>query len=154
MDPTPVYEVAEVSSNSSSPVKACLTQGRVRRQNKNKKQKTKNKKQKTKNKKKKKTKNKKQKKMKRPRRDPHLIDRFYKCIHPNCKKRYGTLSHLNTHIRTQGHGKIRSPEEFTLQRKERKKMKSNKKGLDLQKSEDQLSNDLNISMESGSSDSD
>ncbi|KCV71018.1 hypothetical protein H696_01964 [Fonticula alba] len=49
---------------------------------------------------------------KRFRRAPDLIDRLFACSHDGCTKAYGTLSHLNTHVRLQGHGSPRTLRDF------------------------------------------
>ncbi|KAI9297320.1 hypothetical protein K502DRAFT_288060 [Neoconidiobolus thromboides FSU 785] len=49
---------------------------------------------------------------KRPRRRYHEVERFYKCLHPNCDKSYGALNHLNAHIVAQSHGTKRRASEF------------------------------------------
>ena len=41
----------------------------------------------------------------RPRRKYDQVQRRFSCPYPNCKKSYGSISHLNTHIRQKGHGK-------------------------------------------------
>ena len=46
-------------------------------------------------------------KKKRQRRCPNEIERNYYCTWSSCNKAYGTLSHLNTHIKLQGHGQIK-----------------------------------------------
>ncbi|KAJ9076562.1 hypothetical protein DSO57_1004877 [Entomophthora muscae] len=48
----------------------------------------------------------------RSRRKHFEVHRIYKCIAPGCDKSYGTLNHLNTHVRAKGHGKKRDPIEF------------------------------------------
>jgi hypothetical protein len=51
-------------------------------------------------------------KKKRQRRCPSEIERNYYCTWPSCNKAYGTLSHLNTHIKLQGHGPIKTSSDF------------------------------------------
>ncbi|KAJ9057346.1 hypothetical protein DSO57_1023652 [Entomophthora muscae] len=41
---------------------------------------------------------------KRSRRLFWQINRIYKCRYPGCKKAYGAINHLNTHIVSQKHG--------------------------------------------------
>lgn len=64
---------------------------------------------------------------KRHRKKFNEIERYYKCNYENCDKAYGTLNHLNTHITIQGHGKKRSPNEFSELRKllKQKRINSN-----------------------------
>lgn len=50
--------------------------------------------------------------MRRPRRRADEVERLYKCIWNGCEKSYGTLSHLNDHVRLQRHGTKREPHEF------------------------------------------
>jgi hypothetical protein len=47
--------------------------------------------------------------MRRPRRRADEVERLYKCIWNGCEKSYGTLSHLNDHVRLQRHGTKREP---------------------------------------------
>lgn len=47
--------------------------------------------------------------MRRPRRRADEVERLYKCIWNGCEKSYGTLSHLNDHVRLQRHGNKREP---------------------------------------------
>lgn len=54
---------------------------------------------------------------KRLRRAPYQIARTYSCSFKNCDKSYGTLSHLNTHIRIKKHGPIKTPTDFPLLKK-------------------------------------
>ncbi|KAJ5646614.1 hypothetical protein N7490_002986 [Penicillium lividum] len=61
---------------------------------------------------------------KRPRRRHDEVDRIYKCDQSGCKKAYGTLNHLNTHLTAQSHGAKRRAEEF---KGTRKRCKTNKK---------------------------
>ncbi|KAM3067161.1 hypothetical protein ACMFMG_011714 [Clarireedia jacksonii] len=57
--------------------------------------------------------------LKRPRRKYGEIERPYKCSWEGCKKAYGNLGHLNTHVGNQSHGvKRKLLEEFTKTRKE------------------------------------
>jgi hypothetical protein len=51
-------------------------------------------------------------KKKRQRRCPHEIERKYHCTWSGCTKAYGTLSHLNTHIKLQQHGNIKTSMDF------------------------------------------
>ncbi|KAK7029023.1 hypothetical protein VNI00_014733 [Paramarasmius palmivorus] len=44
------------------------------------------------------------------RRRPDEVDRKYKCNWSHCKKSYGSLNHLNTHVLRQKHGPKRSPD--------------------------------------------
>ncbi|KAI8337544.1 hypothetical protein BC941DRAFT_425563 [Chlamydoabsidia padenii] len=55
---------------------------------------------------------------KRPRRRYDEIERLYHCTFPGCKKSYGTLNHLNSHVLMQSHGPKRHPAEFKEMRKE------------------------------------
>ncbi|KAG8824125.1 hypothetical protein FRC19_002495 [Serendipita sp. 401] len=48
----------------------------------------------------------------RPRRRADEVERLYKCTWNGCEKSYGTLSHLNDHVRLQRHGNKREPHEF------------------------------------------
>lgn len=48
----------------------------------------------------------------RPRRRADEVERLYKCTWNGCEKSYGTLSHLNDHVRLQRHGEKREPHEF------------------------------------------
>lgn len=51
----------------------------------------------------------------RPRRRADEVERLYKCTWNGCEKSYGTLSHLNDHVRLQRHGNKREPHgEFGL----------------------------------------
>lgn len=52
----------------------------------------------------------------RSRRKFYEVYRTYTCGHLGCKKAYGTLNHLNTHVRVKGHGKKREPTEFIHRR--------------------------------------
>lgn len=45
----------------------------------------------------------------RPRRRAEEVERLYKCTWNGCEKSYGTLSHLNDHVRLQRHGNKREP---------------------------------------------
>jgi hypothetical protein len=45
----------------------------------------------------------------RPRRRADEVERLYKCTWNGCEKSYGTLSHLNDHVRLQRHGNKREP---------------------------------------------
>jgi len=47
--------------------------------------------------------------MRRPRRRADEVERLYKCTWNGCEKSYGTLSHLNDHVRLQRHGTKREP---------------------------------------------
>ena len=47
--------------------------------------------------------------VKRPRRRADEVDRLYSCTYPGCKKAYGALNHLNTHVRNSNHGPKREP---------------------------------------------
>ncbi|GMM31134.1 hypothetical protein DAMA08_038790 [Martiniozyma asiatica (nom. inval.)] len=49
---------------------------------------------------------------KRKRRRFKEIERHYKCDFKDCKKSYGTLNHLNSHILIKSHGLKKFPEEF------------------------------------------
>ncbi|KZT50509.1 hypothetical protein CALCODRAFT_444511, partial [Calocera cornea HHB12733] len=49
---------------------------------------------------------------KRPRRKAEEIERIYECGFEGCNKSYGTLNHLNAHVRNASHGEKRRPEEF------------------------------------------
>ncbi|EJU03638.1 hypothetical protein DACRYDRAFT_99224 [Dacryopinax primogenitus] len=49
---------------------------------------------------------------KRPRRKADEIERIYICGFDGCQKSYGTLNHLNAHVRNASHGEKRRPEEF------------------------------------------
>ncbi|KAH6667326.1 hypothetical protein B0J14DRAFT_435199, partial [Halenospora varia] len=53
----------------------------------------------------------------RPRRRYEEIERLYKCVWMGCDKAYGTLNHLNTHIKGKSHGSKRKPEDFIEMRK-------------------------------------
>ncbi|ORZ24027.1 hypothetical protein BCR42DRAFT_317594 [Absidia repens] len=55
---------------------------------------------------------------KRPRRRFDEIERLYHCTFSGCKKSYGTLNHLNSHVLMQSHGPKRHPSEFKEMRKE------------------------------------
>ncbi|CAO3594022.1 unnamed protein product [Absidia cylindrospora] len=55
---------------------------------------------------------------KRPRRRYDEIERLYHCTFSGCKKSYGTLNHLNSHVLMQSHGPKRHPSEFKEMRKE------------------------------------
>ncbi|ORZ14212.1 hypothetical protein BCR42DRAFT_329986 [Absidia repens] len=55
---------------------------------------------------------------KRPRRRYDEIERLYHCTFSGCKKSYGTLNHLNSHVLMQNHGPKRHPSEFKEMRKE------------------------------------
>jgi hypothetical protein len=46
---------------------------------------------------------------KRLRRPPHEIERLYTCGWQGCEKAYGSLSHLNNHVRIKEHGARRFP---------------------------------------------
>ncbi|KAJ7745875.1 hypothetical protein DFH07DRAFT_685170, partial [Mycena maculata] len=59
---------------------------------------------------------------KRPRRPYKEIERLYNCSWPECDKAYGTLGHLNAHVRIQGHGAKRRPNEFKELRKRCRKV--------------------------------
>ncbi|KAI8339274.1 hypothetical protein BC941DRAFT_349994 [Chlamydoabsidia padenii] len=76
------------------------------------------------------------KQKKRPRRKYDEIERLYHCNFNDCKKSYGTLNHLNSHIFMQEHGSKRSPSEFKEMRKEwrqsRKQRQMMKKTIDQQ----------------------
>ncbi|PVG04708.1 hypothetical protein CPB86DRAFT_660192, partial [Serendipita vermifera] len=48
----------------------------------------------------------------RPRRRADEVERLYRCTWNGCEKSYGTLSHLNDHVRLQRHGNKREPHEF------------------------------------------
>lgn len=50
---------------------------------------------------------------KRLRRSFNEIDRIYACLHPNCKKSYGTLNNLNAHIIMQNHGEKRCAADYS-----------------------------------------
>jgi hypothetical protein len=45
----------------------------------------------------------------RPRRRADEVERLYRCTWNGCEKSYGTLSHLNDHVRLQRHGNKREP---------------------------------------------
>jgi hypothetical protein len=45
------------------------------------------------------------------------IERTYKCGWNGCETAYGTLNHLNGHVKMQWHGTKRTPEEFMEIRK-------------------------------------
>ncbi|KAI8086035.1 uncharacterized protein BX664DRAFT_334754 [Halteromyces radiatus] len=60
---------------------------------------------------------------KRPRRRYDEIERLYHCTFSGCKKSYGTLNHLNSHILMQNHGPKRHPAEFKEMRKEWRRQK-------------------------------
>src|SRR2546430_1173311 len=49
---------------------------------------------------------------KRRRRRADEVERLYQCNWPGCEKSYGTLNHLNTHVRNAAHGNKREPKEF------------------------------------------
>ncbi|KAJ9063131.1 hypothetical protein DSO57_1003278 [Entomophthora muscae] len=53
----------------------------------------------------------------RSRRKFFEVYRIYSCGYMGCKKSYGTLNHLNTHVRVKRHGKKREPIDFSHQRK-------------------------------------
>lgn len=53
---------------------------------------------------------------KRHRRKYSEVQRTYHCDYPSCGKSYGTLNHLNTHIRIQSHGATKSHLELRTQR--------------------------------------
>ncbi|KAK7033683.1 hypothetical protein VNI00_012683 [Paramarasmius palmivorus] len=55
------------------------------------------------------------------RRRPDEVERKYKCNWSHCRKSYGSLNHLNTHVLRQKHGPKRSPDEFRELRKQWKK---------------------------------
>ncbi|KAG8860311.1 hypothetical protein FRB96_003960 [Tulasnella sp. 330] len=56
-----------------------------------------------------------------PRRKYADSERLYGCNFQGCLKSYGTLNHLNAHVRMQRHGTKRTPEEFKEMRKQRRK---------------------------------
>ncbi|KAI9297315.1 hypothetical protein K502DRAFT_271872, partial [Neoconidiobolus thromboides FSU 785] len=49
---------------------------------------------------------------KRIRRKFEEINRVFACTYSNCKKSYGTLNHLNSHIVLQNHGKKKTQADF------------------------------------------
>ncbi|KIJ24852.1 hypothetical protein M422DRAFT_56238 [Sphaerobolus stellatus SS14] len=51
---------------------------------------------------------------KRKRRKPEEIERLYGCTWADCTKAYGTLNHLNAHIRTSKHGPKKTKDEFKV----------------------------------------
>ena len=70
----------------------------------------------------------------RPRRRPEKVERLYDCEHSGCDKSYGTLAHLNAHIRIHRHGKLKTPEDYEALRQKLKEKKAQLKEVDLVKS--------------------
>ncbi|SAM03723.1 hypothetical protein [Absidia glauca] len=67
---------------------------------------------------------------KRPRRRFNEIERLYHCNFGKCKKSYGTLNHLNSHIVMQAHGPKRQPSEFKEMRREWRRARKQKDAND------------------------
>eukprot|EP00835_Amoeboradix_gromovi_P005846 NODE_597_length_6263_cov_0.206035.p4 type:complete len:125 gc:universal NODE_597_length_6263_cov_0.206035:5597-5971(+) len=53
----------------------------------------------------------------RPRRKYDQVQRKFHCLYPNCKKSYGSISHLNTHIKQKRHGKTLRTSDFVYSEK-------------------------------------
>ena len=89
---------------------------------------------------------------KRLRRAPYQIARTYSCSFKNCDKSYGTLSHLNTHIRIKKHGPIKTPADFPMLKKGSKGSTENsiESGGQNQDDEDESQNGTGHDDDSGS----
>ncbi|GMG30292.1 unnamed protein product [Ambrosiozyma monospora] len=64
---------------------------------------------------------------KRKRKKSHEVERLYHCNFKDCKKAYGTLNHLNSHVVLQNHGPKRLPSEFKELREMLKKKRREEK---------------------------
>jgi len=51
---------------------------------------------------------------KQPHRRAREVERHYRCNYPHCRKAYGALNHLNTHVRNANHGPRRDPKGITF----------------------------------------